>query len=60
MGNFFYLLMDEKFEIDCQSSYISYNKHLEKNYWFENWIFKNYFLKIYWSQTDNTRVSVCS
>ena len=33
--------------------YISYiNIHLEKNCWFKNWIFKNFFLKIYRSQMD--------
>jgi hypothetical protein len=43
------------FEINCQSSYISYiNMHPEKYCWFENWIFKNLFLKIYRSQTDYT------
>ena len=37
----------------CQSSYILYiNIHLKKKCWFENWIFKNFFLYIYRSQTD--------
>ena len=45
-GQFFFL-------IKCQNSYISYiNKRLEKNCWFENWIFKNFVLKIHRSQTD--------
>jgi hypothetical protein len=34
------------------SHLININKHLEKNCWFENWIFKNFFLKIYGSQMD--------
>ena len=35
-------------KFNCESSYISYiNIHLEKNCWFENWIFKNFFLDIY-------------
>ena len=57
MGNFFnngpkILKLIVRFRI-----YISYfNKHLEKNCWFENWIFKNFFLKIYRSQTDYTKM----
>ena len=36
-----------------KSWYISYiNINLEKICWFENWIFKNFFLNIYRSQTD--------
>ena len=36
-----------------KSSYISYIKiYRENKCWFENWIFKNIFLKIYRSQTD--------
>ena len=47
------LIMDNFFLIKCQNSYISYiNKRLEKNCWFENWIFKNFVLKIHRSQTD--------
>jgi hypothetical protein len=43
--------MDQNFEINCQSSYI--NIYLEKKMFeFENWNFKNFFLKIYRSQTD--------
>ena len=35
------------FEINCQSSYISYiNIHLEKKGWSENWIFKKLFYSI--------------
>ena len=38
----------QKLEINCWSSYISYiNTYLEKNCWFENWIFKYFFLEIY-------------
>jgi hypothetical protein len=55
MGNFFNN-GPSILKLIVKSSYISYiNIHLEKKYWFENWIFKNFFLKIYGSQTDYNR-----
>ena len=46
MDNF--LNNGQKFEINCRSSYITYiNIYLEKKCWFENWIFKFFFLEIY-------------
>ena len=46
MDNFLY--NGQKFEINCRSSYITYiNIYLEKKCWFENWIFKVFFLEIY-------------
>jgi hypothetical protein len=40
------------FEINCQSSYIINHISRQKNCLFENWIFKNFVLDIYSSQTD--------